>query len=222
MSTRDDTHRCDYSLGERLFIDLHDAVGTAEFRKGMAALYRESTVDDTADNMPGTKLGISHIKARFTQAAARQAMDRWYHGSVPYRTDLYDQDPVDPRLSVLNAQVNRSGLFINDNPVSSFSSSRNGSGAVLSIGYSHPNPVGTPGGNSVPIRRVLPGRTPIPGAGNHGESQRRRDRLLRDRRLRVVARPTQAGARGIRRICVRSRKQNSPGPLERDPIEEDV
>ena len=145
LSTKDDTHPCDYSLGVRLFIDLHDAVGTAEFQKGMAALYRESTVEDSADNLPGTKLGISQIKAKFTSSAARVAIDRWYHGTEPYRTDLYDRDPVDPRLSVLDAQVNRSGLFINGNPVSSFSSSRNGSGAVLSIGYSHPNPVGTPG-----------------------------------------------------------------------------
>ena len=144
LSTRDDTHRCDYSLGVRLFIDLHDAVGTAEFQKGMAALYRESTVEDD-DNTPGTKLGVSHIRAQFTSAAAKEVIKRWYDGSVPYRTDLYDQDPVDPRLSVLDAQVNRTGLFINDKPVSSFSSSRNGSGAVLSIGYSHPNPVGTPG-----------------------------------------------------------------------------
>ena len=144
LSTRDDTHRCDYSLGERLFIDLHDAVGTAEFRKGMAALYRESTVEDD-DNTPGTKLGVSHIRAQFTSAAAKEVIKRWYDGTAPYRTDLYDRDPVNPRLSVLNAQVNRSGLFINDKPVSSFSSSRNGSGAVLSIGYSHPNPVGTPG-----------------------------------------------------------------------------
>ena len=145
MSTTDDTHRCDYSLGERLFIDLHDAVGTAEFRKGMATLYRESAVEDSADNLPGTKLGISHIKASFTSAAASEVIRRWYHGSVPYTTDLYDRDSVNPRLSVLNAQVNRSGLFINSNPVSSFSSSRNGSGAVLSIGYSHPDPVTTRG-----------------------------------------------------------------------------
>ena len=144
MSTTDDTHRCDYSLGERLFIDLHDAVGTAEFQKGMAALYRESTVEDD-DNTPGTKLGVSHIRAQFTSAAAKEVIKRWYDGTAPYRTDLYDRDPVNPRLSVLNAQVNRSGLFINSNPVSSFSSSRNGSGTVLSIDYSHPNPVGTPG-----------------------------------------------------------------------------
>ena len=145
LSTRDDTHRCDYSLGERLFIDLHDAVGTTEFRKEMAALYRESTVEDNADSLTGTKLGISHIKAKFTSAAAKEVIDRWYHGSEPYRTDLYDRDPVDPKMSVLNAQVNRTGLFINSNPVNSFSSSRNGSGAVLSIGYSHTNPVATPG-----------------------------------------------------------------------------
>ena len=116
-----------------------------EFRKGMAALYRESTVEDSADNLTGTKLGISHIKAKFTSASAKEVIDRWYHGSEPYRTDLYDRDPVNPRMSVLNAQVNRTGLFINNNPVSSFSSSRNRSGAVFSIGYSHPNPVATPG-----------------------------------------------------------------------------
>ena len=145
LPTKDNAHLCDYSLGERLFIDLHDAVGNQKFRKGMAALYRESTVEDTADNLPGTKLGISHVKATFSSAAAKQVIDRWYDGTEPYRTDLYDRDPVDPRLSVLNAQVNQSGLFINGSPVNSFSSSRNGSRAVLSIGYSHPDPVTSPG-----------------------------------------------------------------------------
>ena len=222
LSTKDDTHPCDYSLGERLFIDLHDAVGTTEFRKGMAALYRESTLEDNADNLPGTKLGISHVKASFTSAAAKQVIDRWYHGSVPYRTDLYDRDPVDPRLSVLNAQVDRSGLFINDNPVSSFSSSRNGSGAVLSIGYSHPNPVGTPGeilfqyvvlyqdGHPSQVQEITVkanvGEIGFSGIGVYVWSPR----------------ATQAGTWGIRRVCVRSRKQNSPGPLERYPVGEDV
>ena len=145
LPTEDNAHLCDYSLGVRLFIDLHHAVGDQEFRKGMAALYRESTVDDTADNLPGTRLGISHVKATFSSAAAKRVIDRWYHGTAPYRTDLYDRDPVDPGLSVLNAQVDRSGLLINGNPVNSFSSSRNRGGAILSIGYSHPDPVTTPG-----------------------------------------------------------------------------
>ena len=145
LSTKDDTHPCDYSLGERLFIDLHDAVGDQEFRKGMAALYRESTVEDNADNMIGTKLGISHIKATFSSAAAKRMIDRWYHGTEPYRTDLYDRDPVDPGLSVLNARVTGARLSINDAPVNSFSASSINSHVEFSIDYSHPNPVGTPG-----------------------------------------------------------------------------
>ena len=145
LSTKDDTHPCDYSLGERLFIDLHDAVGDQEFRKGMAALYRESTVEDNADNMIGTKLGISHIKATFSSTAAKRMIDRWYHGTEPYRTDLYDRDPVNPRLSVLNAQVTGARLSINDAPVNSFSASSINSHVEFSIDYSHANPVGTPG-----------------------------------------------------------------------------
>ena len=145
LSTKDDTHPCDYSLGERLFIDLHDAVGDQEFRKGMAALYRESTVEDNADNMIGTKLGISHVKATFGSAAAKRMIDRWYHGTEPYRTDLYDRDPVNPSLSVLNARVTGARLSINDAPVNSFSASSINSHVEFSIDYSHANPVGTPG-----------------------------------------------------------------------------
>ena len=111
----------------------------------MAALYRESTVEDNADNMIGTKLGISHIKAKFTSTAARQVIDRWYHGTAPYRTDLYDRDPVNPSLSVLNAPVTGARLSINDAPVNSFSASSINSHVEFSIDYSHPNPVGTPG-----------------------------------------------------------------------------
>ena len=153
LSTRDDTHRCDYSLGERLFTDLHDALGTTEFREGMSALYRESTVEDNADNLQGTKLGISHIKAAFTSTAAKEIINRWYHGTAPYRTDLYDRDPVDPKLSVLNASITEATLKINDAPVASFSARSNRQEVSLGIQYGHPTPVGKAG--QIPVIFVI-------------------------------------------------------------------
>ena len=141
----DKPHSCDYSLGVRLFIDLYDAVGQQEFQRRMTTLYRESTDEDDADSLKGTKLTISHLRPHFTSPAAKEAINRWYDGSAPYRTDLFDRNPVNPRISVLNAQVTRAGLSVNNKPISSFSSSRIGSQVVLSIDYSHVDPVGTPG-----------------------------------------------------------------------------
>ena len=139
------THTCSYSLGERLFIDLHDTVGREEFRTTMSAFYRDSPAQSIALNQLAPEKGITHIRTHFPSPAAQQVIDRWYNRSSPYRTDLYDTDPVDPRLSVLNASISEASLKINDRPVSSFSARSNRQPVSLHIQYQHPNPVGTPG-----------------------------------------------------------------------------
>ena len=80
-------------------------------------------------------------------------IDRWCHGTKPYRTDLYDRDPVNPKLSVLNASITEASVKINDLPVSSFSASAIRQDVILSISYSHPNPVGTTG--HIPFHFVI-------------------------------------------------------------------
>ena len=112
----------------------------------MVNLYRESTVDDPTANTEGTKLTVDHLRAHFTSPAANEAINRWYNGSAPYRTDLFDTNPVNPRLSVLNAQVTRAGLSVHSTPISSYSSSSEiRSQVALTIDYSHPEPVGKEG-----------------------------------------------------------------------------
>ena len=69
-------------------------------------------------------------------------IDRWCHGTKPYRTDLYDRDPVNPKPSVLNASITEASVKINDLPVSSFSASAIRQDVILTISYSHLNPVG--------------------------------------------------------------------------------
>ena len=153
MPASDETNRCDYSLGERLFIDLYDTAGAAEFQQKMATLYRESTVEDNLDNMTGTKIGISQLKAQFISTASKEVIDRWHHGTAQYRTDLYDRDPVNPNLSVMDALITRAELSINNAPVNTFSASRINANVELSIDYEHTVPVGTSG--DIPFHFVL-------------------------------------------------------------------
>ena len=158
----DKPHSCNYSLGVRLFIDLYDAVGKEPFRQKIKSFYQESTVDDPTANTELTNLtreellarfsrppvneSISRLRAHFTSPAAKEAINRWYNGSAPYRRDLFDTNPVNPRLSVLNAQVTRAGLSVHSTPITSYSSSSEiRSQVALSIDYSHPDPVGTEG-----------------------------------------------------------------------------
>ena len=61
---------CNYSLGERLFMDLFRELGEVEFRRAFARLYEAST--------EGTALGIAEVREAFP--TARSVISRWYDG----------------------------------------------------------------------------------------------------------------------------------------------
>ena len=80
---------CFYSLGESLYMDLYNTLGTESFRQGFRNLYRKSLVDDPADDCQGTDLDICHLSAAFKTEAPDDVADqvdeiveRWY-GPVP-------------------------------------------------------------------------------------------------------------------------------------------
>ena len=56
---------CNYSLGERLFVDLHRTLGDERFRQGFRDLYLASEVEDDADEYEGTRVGIEHVMEAF-------------------------------------------------------------------------------------------------------------------------------------------------------------
>ena len=62
-----DQFRCNYRLGERLFMDLYHALGEEPFRERFRDLYRKSLRDDHTDDCEGTKLGICHVAAAFKE-----------------------------------------------------------------------------------------------------------------------------------------------------------
>ena len=77
---------CNYSLGERLFIDLRRTIGESSFRAGANDLYLTSTVEDDADYFWGTSVGIYHLRESFVEAdeEAEASIARWYDGTGSY------------------------------------------------------------------------------------------------------------------------------------------
>ena len=56
---------CNYALGERLFVDLHHTLGHERIRQGLRALYLASEIEDDADALRGTSVGIEHVREAF-------------------------------------------------------------------------------------------------------------------------------------------------------------
>ena len=56
------------ALGERLFMDLYNELGDAEFRKGFRNLYLLTQVQ--GDECEGTSLNICHLRAAFMSTDA--------------------------------------------------------------------------------------------------------------------------------------------------------
>ena len=90
---------CNYSLGERLFVDMYRTLGESKFRKGMLDLYLSSSVEDNADFFWGTSVGIDHVRKWFVEAdeAAQDVLARWYGGTERYDPAVSDVDESNPR-----------------------------------------------------------------------------------------------------------------------------
>ena len=97
---------CNYSLGERLFVDLYRTLGDERFRQGFRALYLASELEEDDDD-PGTSVGIEHVRAAFRSGggAERAVIARWYDGTEPYDLSQLDDSPVDPSLPGINGRI---------------------------------------------------------------------------------------------------------------------
>lgn len=134
--------RCNYSLGERLFIDLYRALGDGRFRPGFRSLYLKSQAGDGSNDVQDrTALSIEHVREAFHSAADTAAMviARWYDGSEPYDLSRLDSGPVDPRLPAINGRINAAHIVIGeDGPaVFSFSAQDIEDWVYLKLDYSY-------------------------------------------------------------------------------------
>ncbi len=92
---------CNYSLGERIFLDLYRNLGDAVYRRGFSSLYQRSQVLD--EYLWPTYLDISHVRDAFQPiaSAATSIITRWYDGPRPQGIMPPDTGLVVPELATI-------------------------------------------------------------------------------------------------------------------------
>ena len=133
--------RCNYSLGERLFVDLHRALGGDSFRQGFRELYGMSVIEDDADDIRGTSVGIDEVRMAFGtgEGTANAVIARWYDGTEPHDLSEFDPSTADPRLSSINGQIEEAYIITSmDGPaVSVFSAEDVNDWVYLTLEYAY-------------------------------------------------------------------------------------
>ena len=139
ISKGDIEFRCNYSLGERLFVDLYRTLGHERFRQGFRDLYLASEIEDEDDNVRGTSVGIEHIREAFRSDGGpeRVVISRWYDGTEPYDLSRLDTGPVDPILPSINGRIEKAYVITSlDGPaVTTFSAQDVSDWVYLTLEY---------------------------------------------------------------------------------------
>ncbi len=107
----DSAFGCNYSLGERLFVDLYRRLGKEVFRRGLRDLYLNSVARDVEEPQDGVEVGISDVRAAFRDdggvgaAAVDVIAARWYEGTEPYDNSALDTGQPNPLLRTINGRI---------------------------------------------------------------------------------------------------------------------
>ena len=118
--SRDDTEfTCNYSLGERLFLDLRRTLGDDRFRERFREVYLVSEDIGPGDDMDNGA-DIQHVRDAFSseEGTEGKVISRWYEGTELYEFSTSDPSPVDPILHTMDGRLH--GTFISigvDGPV---------------------------------------------------------------------------------------------------------
>ena len=105
--------RCNYSLGERLFLDLHRSLGEDEFKRGFRSLFQASEVEGEDETNEGTSSGISELREAFGRATSTPVVTaRWYEGTERFDRSRLDRGPVDPDLPSINGMFTLVGVAL--------------------------------------------------------------------------------------------------------------
>ena len=130
---------CNYSLGERIFVDLLRTLGPERFQQGFRDLYLASEVEDDDDMVPGTPVGVGYVREAFRSddGSENAVISRWYDGTEPYDLSHLDVDPVDPSLPSINGRIDEAYVVtVQDGPaVTTFSAQDVSDWVLLTLNY---------------------------------------------------------------------------------------
>ena len=106
---------CNYSLGERIFLDLYRNLGETTFRRGFSSLYQRSQVLD--EFLWPTEMNGSDVRNAFQPLApaATAVINRWYDGPTPRGIAPPDTGTVTPELrTIAGGQIVNSFVSLED------------------------------------------------------------------------------------------------------------
>ena len=139
ISVGDVEYLCNYSLGERLFVDLYRTLGHERFQQGFRNLYVASEIKDEDEDVRSTSVGIEHIREAFRSDGGpeRVVISRWYDGTEPYDLSRLDTGPVDPILPSINGRIEKAYVITSlDGPaVTTFSAQDVSDWVYLTLEY---------------------------------------------------------------------------------------
>ena len=135
-----DADSCNYSLGDRLFVDMYRTIGDNAVWKSLRELYDRSLVEDYADDLKWTALDIKHLREVFQSSpGAAVSIGRWYDGTEDYDLSQLDTGPADPSLPSISGRIDEAYIATNtDGPaVSHFSVQDVTDWVYLTLKYSY-------------------------------------------------------------------------------------
>ena len=140
ISVGDVEYLCNYSLGERLFVDLYRTLGHERFQRGFRNLYVASVVEDD-DEIPGTAVGVEHVRDAFSSDDGSESVviSRWYDGTEPYDLSRLDAGPAAPILPSINGRIEKAYVITSlDGPaVTTFSAQGVSDYVYLALEYAY-------------------------------------------------------------------------------------
>ena len=134
---------CNYAVGERLFLDLHRALGEDAFRQGFRQL--NALVMEPEDGA-AAPAGIAEVRRAFAgengpygRETAIDVIEHWYSGYGSRQSYGPDSRPVVAELPEVAGWVNRAYVSLEQagRPVDAFAAADGGDWAWLTLEYSH-------------------------------------------------------------------------------------
>ena len=141
----DSAFGCNYSLGERLFVDLYRRLSEEAFRRGLRDLYLVSLAKAENEAQVRAGVGIDEVRAAFggDEDGGDSTVDavaaRWYDGTEPYDTSALSAGQSNPLLRTIDGRIHLAYLAgsYEGTPVSTISAGAIGDGLWLLLRWTY-------------------------------------------------------------------------------------
>ena len=127
---QDPEFRCNYSLGERIFLNLLQTIGEVPFREGAQRLYDQSLSGDGGAD-------VEEVRAAFNSP---EIVKKWYSGNRPRGSTQVDESPPNWKLEEIHGTISDAEIILAEGKpkITSFSAREHHGYAYFQFKYEHP------------------------------------------------------------------------------------